>query len=368
MRSKLPLLLEESVSWSTWLDRRAELDPIFHNTQVADFVAEDFQEIGMRIGDRYRVLERLGEGGMGMVYLVEDELLDETVALKVLHLEQVDSTERERTKAEFKFMKSIQHPHILPVKSLDILKDGRITISMPLMEGTLKDLMGSERMNPTNIAIWTEHVLSALDFLHQRKPPIFHRDIKPSNMLIDKDGLVYISDFGIARQDGDVRITRTAEQMGSLPYMAPELLLGHDAGAASDRFALGVSLHEMLMERLPKKTQVGKGIEGDLGEFVRMLGSEDLDIRMSAVWPLVTEAASEIAEVQPKETAAEPPPIREATEPDSPPESKENVTPPDSKPQIQTPRSIQTSTPQKKLRSRHHQPMPLKTRHNLQPL
>lgn len=305
---KLPLLLEESVSWSIWLERRGELDPIFDNNQIADFVAEDFQEIGMLIGDRYRVLERLGEGGMGLVYLVQDELLDEQVALKVLHLEQVDSTERERTKAEFRFMKSLQHPHILPVNSLDILNDGRVTISMPLMEGTLKDLVGSDKMNEANLQTWATHVLSALDFLHKRQPPIFHRDIKPSNMLIDNDGLVYISDFGIARQDGDVRITRTAEQMGSLPYMAPELLLGQDAGPASDRFALGVSLHEMLTGKLPKKTKVGQDIDGDFGEFIRQLGSEDGSVRLNAQWP----PAKPVEEHEEQPSVDETPPLMDA--------------------------------------------------------
>ena len=146
-------------------------------------------------------------------------------------------------------MKSLQHPHILPVNSLDILNDGRVTISMPLMEGTLKDLVGSDKMTEANLQIWATH--TGFGFLHNVNHP-FHRDIKPSNMLIDNDGLVHFR-LGIARQDGDVRITRTAEQMGSPPYMAPELLLGQMRVPPVTDFLGG--LHEMLTGKLPKKTK-----------------------------------------------------------------------------------------------------------------
>ena len=282
---KLPILFEEEVAWFEWLDRRAELDPLYQNSHTSEFVTEDFQEIGMLIGKRYRVRERLGHGGMGVVYRVQDELLDKEVALKVLHLEQVDGSERERTLQEYRFMKSLTHPNILPVKNLQFLEDERIAISMPVMNGTLKDIIGSPTILTEQVEIWATEILSVLDFLHHQDNPIFHRDIKPSNILLDDQGQSYLSDFGIARQDGDVRITRTADNVGSQPYMAPELFIGDDANASTDRFALGVSLHEILTGKLPHKNQIGQGIDGDFGQFVRTLGDEDPKIRLQATWP-----------------------------------------------------------------------------------
>ena len=282
---KLPILFEEEVAWFEWLDRRAELDPLYQNSDTSEFVTEDFQEIGMLIGKRYRVRERLGHGGMGVVYRVQDELLDKEVALKVLHLEQVDGSERERTLQEYRFMKSLTHPNILPVKNLQFLEDERIAISMPVMNGTLKDIIGSPTILTEQVEIWATEILSVLDFLHHQDNPIFHRDIKPSNILLDDQGQSYLSDFGIARQDGDVRITRTADNVGSQPYMAPELFIGDDANASTDRFALGVSLHEILTGKLPHKNQIGQGIDGDFGQFVRTLGDEDPKVRLQATWP-----------------------------------------------------------------------------------
>ena len=286
---KLPMLFEEEIAWSEWLDRRSELDPLHPNTLTAEFVSEDFQEIGMLIVKRYRVLERLGQGGMGIVYCVCDELFDETVALKILHLEQVDSSERERAMQEFRLMKSKPHPHILPVQNIHFLEDGRIALSMPVMKGTLKDLINSPNLTIEQVQAWATQLLSVLNFLHGQEKPIFHRDVKPSNVLLDAENRAHLSDFGIARQSDDIRITRTAEQLGSHPYMAPELLLGEDANASTDRFALSVSLHEILTGKLPHKNRIGRDIEGDFGQFIRDLGHENPQVRLQANWPPVTK-------------------------------------------------------------------------------
>ncbi len=282
---RLPVIVEEEMAWSTWLERRNELDPTFINTHTSAFTSGDFQEIGMVIDERYKIMERLGDGGMGVVYLVQDLLLDEEVALKVLHLEQVDGSDKERIKAEFKFMKSLSHPNILSVQNFSTLKDGRVAISMPVMQGTLKDMLNSPLLEQSTIEGWAEDMLSALEYLHTSNPPIFHRDIKPSNMLLADDQTLLLSDFGIARKEGDVRLTRTNDTLGSLPYMAPELLRGIDAGPASDRFALAISLHEMITGELPRKNEVGVGITGEFGKFITELGSENTEDRMMAVWP-----------------------------------------------------------------------------------
>ena len=222
--------------------------------------------------------------------------MEENLALKILHLEQVDTKIKDRTKKEFKFMQSLNHPNILPVKSIDFLSDGLIAIGMPLMEGTLKDYLEDSTMTEDQVRSWGRDLLSALDYLHDRSQPIYHRDMKPSNVLYDSEGQVYLADFGIARQEGDVRITRTAEQMGSLPYMAPETIRGAEADKSTDRYSLAVALHELLTGKLPKK--VGHGVEGQLGDVLRRLGSSEPEERLTISVedfdvPIVSEEVSD---------------------------------------------------------------------------
>ena len=136
---------------------------------------------------------------MATVYEVYDLVMEENLALKILHLEQVDTKIKDRTKKEFKFMQSLNHPNILPVKSIDFLSDGRIAIGMPLMEGTLKDYLEDSTMTEDQVRSWGRDLLSALDYLHDRSQPIYHRDMKPSNVLYDSKVKLF-GGFGIARQ------------------------------------------------------------------------------------------------------------------------------------------------------------------------
>ena len=289
-----PLLGDSNIQWKEWLEERTKLEPIQSNEYPKDFLDPHFQDVGSIIDDHYKVLRHLGEGGMATVYEVYDQVMEENLALKILHLEQVDTKIKDRTKKEFKFMQSLNHPNILPVKSIDFLSDGRIAIGMPMMEGTLKDHLDDARVTEELVRGWGRDMLSALDYLHDRPQPIYHRDIKPSNVLYDSEGQVYIADFGIARQEGDIRLTRTAEQMGSLPYMAPETIRGADADKSTDRYSLAVTLHELLVGKLPRK--VGHNIEGQLGEVLQRLGSSEPEERLTVSVtdfdvPIVSEAS-----------------------------------------------------------------------------
>ena len=281
-KQQLIFLGEDQYQWNVWLSKRDNLEPIQKNIYSEYFCSHSFQDIGYLIDDRYRIQKKLGEGGMASVYEVHDEVMDTVLALKILHLEQVDTKTKERTKKEFRFMKSLQHPNILSVKEMLSLSDGRIAITLPLMEGTLQDFIENTVVDNKMIYEWGEKLLSALNYLHNREKPIYHRDIKPSNILYDSKGNIYLSDFGIARREGDIRLTRTMEQIGSLPYMAPELLRGQQASAASDRYSLGITLHEICTGAIPK--EVGKGIEGELGILIQQLSHQDSDKRLQVIF------------------------------------------------------------------------------------
>lgn len=292
---RTPMIGDDNLQWKDWLESRSQLEPIQSNEYPTDFLDAHFQDVGSVIDDHYRILRHLGEGGMATVYEVYDQVMEENLALKILHLEQVDTKIKDRTKKEFKFMQSLNHANILPVKSIDFLSDGRIAIGMPLMEGTLKDYMEDSTVTEELVCSWGRDLLSALDYLHTLPEPIYHRDIKPSNVLYDSEGQIYIADFGIARQEGDVRLTRTAEQMGSVPYMAPETLRGGEANESTDRYSLAVALHELRVGKLPKK--VGHEIEGPLGEVLQRLGSSEPEERLTVSvadfdLPIVSEEES----------------------------------------------------------------------------
>jgi serine/threonine protein kinase len=205
--------------------------------------------IGQTIS-HYRILEKLGEGGMGVVYKAQDTKLDRSVALKFLppHL-SASEQDKARFIQEAKAASAINHPNICTIYSIDE-HGGQIFIAMELVEGrTLQELKGSLTLKQAiDIGIQVAEGLAAA---HEKG--IIHRDIKPDNIMVRKDGIAQIMDFGLAKLHGVSRLTKEGSTVGTAGYMSPEQVQGQDADHRSDIFSLGVLLFEMFTRQLPFK-------------------------------------------------------------------------------------------------------------------
>jgi tRNA A-37 threonylcarbamoyl transferase component Bud32 len=210
---------------------------------------------GLLIAGRYRLADSIGSGGMGRVWRAHDEVLHRTVAVKELTAAlYVSDGDRAvllaRTRAEARAAARINHSAVVTVH--DVLEhDGRPWIVMELVEGhSLADEVKAQgRIEPreaARIGLW---VLRALRAAHSAG--VLHRDIKPGNVLLGRDGRVLLTDFGIAQIEGDTTITRTGEVVGSVDYLAPERVRGHDPGPSSDLWALGATLYTAVEGRSP---------------------------------------------------------------------------------------------------------------------
>lgn len=200
------------------------------------------------IVDHYRVIERLGSGGMGRVYRVEHVTLGRTYALKVLHSEilQRDPRSIDRFVREARAASRIQHPNIIDVFDFGYLTDGRPYFVMEILEGeSLGDRIdGKGPMAPTKALAFAKQLCDALRAAHEAG--VIHSDVTPSNILCAGDG-VKLVDFGLAELMESQIIDETATHvMGTPRYVAPERLLGRAASEACDQYALGIVLFEMI--------------------------------------------------------------------------------------------------------------------------
>lgn len=295
LKQHVPKIHNIDVSWDDFLSKRQELDLIAHNTEELFFRIDSFFEIGMIINNRYKIKSRIGTGGMAVVFHAEDQFLEREVALKVLHIEQVDSVSRDRAIKEFLRMTELSHPHIVSVYESVNLADNRVAVSMPLYRGSIKDIFHIHRPTTEQVSTWAQQILSALDHIHTQEQVVIHRDIKPSNIFIDLEGNALLGDFGIAKKDGDTRLTQTSEPIGSKAYMSPEQRNGISE-PHNDRYSLGVTLHEIITGTLP--TVPGEGIDGDMGTLIKMLTSADPEERMKASWPLPSKNNENTTEPQ----------------------------------------------------------------------
>jgi Tol biopolymer transport system component/predicted Ser/Thr protein kinase len=205
--------------------------------------------IGQTIG-HYKITAKLGEGGMGEVFLAEDTKLDRKVALKFLpaHMSVQDDV-KARFIQEAKAASALNHPNVCTI--YDILEaDGRIFIAMEYVDGqTLRDKRGTLSEKQTlEIAA---QVADGLAAAHEKG--IVHRDIKSENIMLRKDGIPQIMDFGLAKLRGVSRLTKEGSTLGTVGYMSPEQALGHDVDHRSDLFSFGVVLYELLTGELPFK-------------------------------------------------------------------------------------------------------------------
>jgi len=213
-------------------------------------VTPDVPETSTIIDGRYRVLHRVGSGGMADVVCAEDLQLGRKVAIKLLHRRFAQDEEFvERFRREASSAAGLQHPHVVAVYDRGAWDD-TYYIAMEYLEGrTLKKLVQEEAPLAAPRAIdLTIQILRAARFAHKRG--IIHRDLKPHNVIIDAEGRAKVTDFGIAKA-GASDMTQTGSIMGTAQYLSPEQAQGHAVSAPSDLYSVGIILYEMLTGRVP---------------------------------------------------------------------------------------------------------------------
>ena len=218
--------------------------------------------IGQTIS-HYKILEKLGEGGMGVVYKAQDLKLDRFVAIKFLpsHL-SASSENKTRFLQEAKSAAALNHPNILSIYEIDE-QDGSLFLVMEYIEGqTLKNYV-SKLKSGTGVPLhqafeWTSRIAQGLKAAHEKN--IVHRDIKPENVMLTGDGQLKIMDFGLAKLKSARGITKTGTSLGTLSYMSPEQAQGLPADGRSDLWSLGVLFFEILTAELPFKAEHEAGL------------------------------------------------------------------------------------------------------------
>ena len=231
------------------------------------------------VDGRYRVLRRLGAGGMADVWLAEDTHLQRQVALKVLHRRFAQDREFvERFRREAESAAGLQQPNIVSVFDRGEF-EGTYYIAMQFIEGpTLKQLI-DRGLTPEQAVALIRQVLEAARFAHRNG--IVHRDLKPQNVIVDAEGKAMVTDFGIARA-GVSEITQTGSVMGTPHYLSPEQAQGFDVTAVSDLYSIGVILYEALTGRVP--------FEADSAVAVAMKQVSQTPQRPSSINHLVSPA------------------------------------------------------------------------------
>jgi eukaryotic-like serine/threonine-protein kinase len=204
---------------------------------------------GTVIDGRYRVLAKIGAGGMADVYSAEDTHLGRTVALKLLHARFAQDREFvERFRREASAAAGLQHPNVVGVYDRGEF-DGTYYIAMEYCEGrSLKEIVSRTPLDPQRAIAIAKQMLVAARFAHRRN--VIHRDLKPHNVILDDEDNVKVADFGIARA-GASDITEVGAIMGTAQYLSPEQAQGRPVTEASDLYSIGVVLFEMLTGRAP---------------------------------------------------------------------------------------------------------------------
>lgn len=211
--------------------------------------------IGKVLGNRYEILERIGEGGMALVYKARCQLLDRFVAIKILKNEYVNDEEFVRKfRRESQAAASLSHPNIVNIYDVGVENDGDNRIHYIVMEyikgKTLKDvILQNGKLSLDDTMNYSNQIGDALQDAHKNN--IVHRDIKPQNIMITDDNRVKVTDFGIARAATNSTVTTTSDVLGSVHYFSPEQARGGYTDEKSDIYSLGIVMYEMITGTLP---------------------------------------------------------------------------------------------------------------------
>lgn len=293
-----PDLDGREVTWRDWLAARP------HRRIVHDLVdvegrlgAGATTEPGPAtlVDGKYRLREPLGRGAMGVVFRARHEILQRDYALKVIHKElESDVVLAKRFEREARLMTELDSPHVLKARDVGRMPDGRMYIAMDLVSGgTLADAVGEKR-DRSDVRRWLLDAARGLEAVHAAGA--VHRDVKPANLLVRADGTVVLGDFGVSRADDDPKLTQTLERVGSRAYMAPEVLQGGPATAASDVYALGLVGAELLDGIRPTLSQRIESSDPLTQLLSRMMATESSerpsasDVVRSLQSPNVTKA------------------------------------------------------------------------------
>jgi serine/threonine protein kinase len=196
-------------------------------------------------------VEKLGEGGMGVVYKAEDTRLKRTVALKFLPTEFTrDPEAKERFIREAQAASALEHTNICTIYEIDETEDGRLFIVMACYEGnTLKEHLFDSPLPVDQMIDIAAQIAEGLRKAHGHGT--IHRDIKSANILLTQDGVVKVLDFGLAKLAGQTRLTKASTTIGTVSHMSPEQCRGEEVDHRTDIWSLGVVLYEMLTGHLP---------------------------------------------------------------------------------------------------------------------
>lgn len=208
----------------------------------------------------YKILEKLGGGGMGIIYKAQDLNLDRLVALKFLPPTfYQDDEAKQRFINEAKAASSLQHQNICTIHEIDAADDGQLFICMDCYDGeTLKSKIENGSLDNIETIKIIIQIAEGLNKAHQKG--IVHRDIKPANIFITNEGIVKILDFGLARSFGKAQMTEIESTTGTCNYMSPEQALGEEIDQRTDIWALGIVMYEMLTGKLPFDAQYDQAI------------------------------------------------------------------------------------------------------------
>jgi serine/threonine protein kinase/Tfp pilus assembly protein PilF len=203
-----------------------------------------------QILSHYKIIEKVGEGGMGIVYKAQDTKLDRIVALKLLPPRiSSDQAERDRFQHEAKAAAALTHQNIAVLYEVGE-SEGQLFLSLEYVEGiTLKTLLGKGTLKVAEVLEIAVQICEGLSAAHAKG--IVHRDIKSDNIMVTPKGHVKIMDFGLAKLKGASKLTKTGSTLGTAAYMSPEQAQGEDVDQRSDLFSLGVVFYELLTGRLP---------------------------------------------------------------------------------------------------------------------
>jgi len=261
--------------------------------------------VGRTLDDRYEVLSKLGQGGMGVVYIAEQAMIGRKVALKVLRMEMVrDKSSVQRFLVEAKAIASLRSAHTITLHDFGVTKEGLLYYTMELLEGTpLSDLVKKQGPMPYRRA--ADIILQTLDSLEEAHDAgIMHRDLKPDNLFVSQhrgQDHVSVLDFGIAKLVGDSSmdtITKTGMICGTPAYLSPEQAMGHKVTTASDIYSLGIVFYELLAGSPPfQKTTAMEVLMSHVNETPQLVNVKNPEVRIpAAIDRLIQKALAKKAE------------------------------------------------------------------------